>query len=116
MKPQFGAMAAATAIPFVIIGGAYLAFTYFSSGGWRGKEMHKVHKRSVSLAALHGGRMALQRLVDYQEARADTQRLNSAQCELKVLLEQESLDFPRMQVRLTFPPLFFFFFFSYYYY
>ncbi|PON43751.1 Transmembrane protein [Trema orientale] len=97
MKPKYGALAAATTIPFILIGGAYLAFAYFNRGSWRRKPNPRVRKRSVSMAALHGGRIALQRLVDYQEARADTQKLNAAEYELNDLLQQEYIDFPRMQ-------------------
>ena len=58
-------------------------------------------KRSASLALLHGGGMALQRLVEYHEARADASKLDLADCEFKLLFSQdhERLDFRELTVR-----------------
>ena len=98
MKTKYGAMAA-TSIPFIIIGGTYLALAYLNRTGWRRRrEKPRVLKKSMALGALHGGKLALQRLVDYQEARADDRKLSSVECELKVLLEEDSPDFVKLQV------------------
>ncbi|XP_024030941.1 uncharacterized protein LOC21404515 [Morus notabilis] len=96
VKTRYGVVAA-TAIPLIIIGGAYIVSAYLNRGWGRRKGQARVNKRSVSLAALHGGKLALERLVDYQEARADANVLKTALCELKVLFEEEPLDFLKLQ-------------------
>ncbi|XP_062094974.1 uncharacterized protein LOC133800888 [Humulus lupulus] len=93
---------AVVARPLAIIGGAYLAFAYLHSGGWWKERTPRVRKRSVTLATLQGGEMALQRLKDYQEARANAQNLDGIEKTLKKLLlssenELQELDFPSMQ-------------------
>ncbi|PON43750.1 Tetratricopeptide-like helical domain containing protein [Trema orientale] len=70
----------AKAAPLVLLGaGAFAAYT-----SWRKKP--PVLKRSTSLALLHGDEMALQRLVEFHESRADTHRLDSADCEFRLAL------------------------------
>ncbi|PON72621.1 Transmembrane protein [Parasponia andersonii] len=70
----------AKAAPLVVFGaGAFAAYT-----SWRKKP--PVLKRSTSLALLHGDEMALQRLVEFHESRADTHRLDSADYEFTLAL------------------------------
>ncbi|PON57514.1 Transmembrane protein [Trema orientale] len=87
---KYVAVMVAKAAPLVLIGaGAFAAYT-----SWRKKP--SLLKRSTSLALLHGGEMALQRLVEFHEARADAYRLDSADCEFRValaLLAREKPDF-----------------------
>ncbi|KAF4386051.1 hypothetical protein G4B88_031186 [Cannabis sativa] len=88
--------------PMAILGGTYLAFAYLHSGGWWKERMPRVCKRSITLAALHGGEMALRRLKDYQEARTDAQNLDGAENTLQNLLflnnNHDQLDFPSIQI------------------
>ncbi|PON72622.1 Transmembrane protein [Parasponia andersonii] len=89
-KIKYVAVMVAKAAPLVLIGAG--AFAAYSS--WRKKP--SLLKRSTSLALLHGGEMALQRLVEFHEARADAYRLDSADCEFRValaLLAREKPDF-----------------------
>ncbi|KAF2305423.1 hypothetical protein GH714_005153 [Hevea brasiliensis] len=51
----------------------------------------------MSMGALHGGKLAMERLTDYHQARADAASLNAAESELKVLLEEEQPDFKKLQ-------------------
>ncbi|KAL5577234.1 hypothetical protein UlMin_018933 [Ulmus minor] len=96
VKTNYGTLAAA-AIPLVVIAGAYAAFTFLNR--WRGNKKNRVLKRSVSLSVLHGGKQALERLLDYQKARSDfSDTLGTAECHLKTLLEDSPhLDFKLLQ-------------------
>lgn len=60
--------------------------------------------RSVSMAALHGGKTTLQRIMESHEARIDPAGLENAVMELRNLLEKEPLSFNTLQVGvLSFP-------------
>lgn len=90
---------AASATPLIVFGSVFVAVAYLSRA-WRSKK-HKarVLKRSMSLGALHGGRLALQRLIEYQEARANAETLEIAECELKTaLVDSEYPNFHKLQV------------------
>ena len=94
-KIKYAAVMVAKVLPFILVGaGAFAAFT-----SWR-KKKSPLFKRSTSLALLHGGEMALQRLVEYHVARANEQRLASAECELRVAFnyDKEKLDFRELTV------------------
>ncbi|XP_010110970.2 uncharacterized protein LOC21404514 [Morus notabilis] len=80
------------AVPFVVfIGVGAYALTLWRKNS---KVRPPLFKRSTSLALLHGGDVALQRLIDYHEARADLHKLDPAECELTVLLkDHERPDF-----------------------
>lgn len=93
MTTRYGA----AVIPFVIIGGALIAFTYLNSKRRRNVKP-RVLKRSVSLAAIHGGKLALQRLIEYHEARADATKLDISTSEFTDLIERQRPDFLELQV------------------
>ncbi|XP_030480876.2 uncharacterized protein LOC115697857 isoform X4 [Cannabis sativa] len=99
-KSRYGVLAVATAVPLAILGGgAYLAFTYFNSGDWLWRRKKaRIRERSVALAILQGGEFALQRLVDFEQARSNTTRTFAAiECLLDVLLEREYVDLPMIK-------------------
>ena len=54
--------------------------------------------RSMSMAALHGGKVALQRIMDSQKARVDPAGLENAARTFQSLLDQEPLSFNMLQV------------------
>lgn len=58
-----------------------------------------VFSRSMSIGALHGGQLAIQRLVEYHDARANRSSLQSAETALDSLLSDEFPDFKKLQVR-----------------
>ncbi|KAM6552118.1 hypothetical protein CsatB_001926 [Cannabis sativa] len=99
-KSRYGVLAVATAVPLAILGGgAYLAFTYFNSGDWLWRRKKaRIRERSVALAILQGGEFALQRLVDFEQARSNTtQTFAAIECLLDVLLEREYVDLPMIK-------------------
>ncbi|XP_010504915.1 PREDICTED: uncharacterized protein LOC104781845 [Camelina sativa] len=53
--------------------------------------------RSVSVGAIRGGKLALQRLLDLHSYRADTSSLANAEIEFEALLSQEHPDFGMLQ-------------------
>ncbi|XP_062094711.1 uncharacterized protein LOC133800699 [Humulus lupulus] len=81
----------AKAVPFVIFGAA--AFAVITS--WKAKKT-PIYKRSTSLALLHGGELALKRLVEYHEARVDVNKLGSADCELKLKILDKMPNFSEL--------------------
>lgn len=54
--------------------------------------------RSVSMGAIRGGKLALQRLLDLHSYRADTSSLANAEIEFEALLSKEKPDFGLLQV------------------
>lgn len=56
------------------------------------------YSRSQSLGALHGGKMAVQRILEAQHARVDPSVLQGAERELTDLLAKMPLDFFKLQV------------------
>ncbi|KAJ9135871.1 hypothetical protein P3X46_032997 [Hevea brasiliensis] len=93
-KTNYGAVAA-IATPIVIIAGTCVVF-YYAKHVFKSKN-DGVFARSMSMGALHGGKLAMERLTDYHQARADAASLNAAESELKVLLEEEQPDFKKLQ-------------------
>lgn len=81
-----------------------LTLAYKNRKKWGHKEAapaaRPVLHRSVSMATLHGGKVALQRLMDSQEARIDQPALENAARTLKSLLNEEQLSFNLLQVSL----------------
>lgn len=63
----------------------------------RGTKRGTFH-RSITLGALHGGRLAMQRILDAQHARVDASVLDGAEAQLSHLLGVKPLDFIRLQV------------------
>ncbi|KDP37974.1 hypothetical protein JCGZ_04617 [Jatropha curcas] len=88
---------AAIATSIVIIASTYIACRFAKRACDKGKRKEKVFKRSVSVGALHGGKLAMERLIHYQHARADAASLNAAESELKALLLEEKPDFNKLQ-------------------
>ncbi|MCD7448099.1 hypothetical protein HAX54_038193 [Datura stramonium] len=74
--------------------GCYL-IVVFSGHLW--KKRKRVLTRSMSIGVLHGGELALQRLVDYHEAKANFPLLNSSETELDALLNVERPHFKELQ-------------------
>ncbi|GAV79439.1 hypothetical protein CFOL_v3_22904 [Cephalotus follicularis] len=90
VKTKYGALAMTTT-PIIIIGGIYMAWTY-KRQAWRRK---KSPTRSMSLAVIHGGKLALDRLVHYPEVSTD------AISDLQVELGKEHPDFKKLQVTIA---------------
>ncbi|XXG67701.1 hypothetical protein AAC387_Pa06g0980 [Persea americana] len=68
----------------------------------KGKESDQPNKRktfhrSLTIGALHGGRLAMKRILDAQHARVDASVLDGAQAQLNLLLHQKPLDFIGLQ-------------------
>lgn len=81
-----------------------LAMAYKNRKKWGPKKaaaaQRPVLHRSLSLATLHGGKVALQRIMDSQEARVDQTALENAARTFKSLLNEEQLSFNELQVCL----------------
>ncbi|KAJ4703861.1 Transmembrane protein [Melia azedarach] len=75
----------------------YVAWAYTSRAWRKHTKIHGVLTRSVSVGVLHGGKLALERLIDYHQARADEKSLQATEIELKDLLRQEHPDFKKLQ-------------------
>ncbi|KAK8913650.1 hypothetical protein KSP39_PZI023499 [Platanthera zijinensis] len=58
----------------------------FGAGDAAGSSIRTVLQRSISLGVLHGGHVALQRIIDSQEARLDDEILENAEAEFDRLL------------------------------
>lgn len=71
-------------------------------------EGHRVLTRSMSVGALHGGKLALERVIEYHNARANAALLEAAEIELKDLLTEKHPDFKKLQVKLFYLDTFFF--------
>ncbi|KAK0578608.1 hypothetical protein LWI29_013135 [Acer saccharum] len=100
INTKYGAMAAATVTPVVIFGSIYIACAYTSRARKKRAEASKVRgvlTRSVSIGVLHGGKMALERLVDYHHARADATLLEDALDNLNKLIQEERPPFKELQ-------------------
>lgn len=95
MTTKYGAMASAVFASIVVAG------VYFVRVGTRRKQEPPKLMRSMSIAVLHGGQLALKRLVEYHEARADKcAQLDQAECDLKShLLNKKHPDYKKLQVR-----------------
>lgn len=63
----------------------------------RGRDQ-KTFSRSVSMGAIRGGKLALQRLLDLHSYRVDTSSLVNAEIEFESLLSKETPDFGLLQV------------------
>jgi hypothetical protein len=94
-KTKYGAIAA-TVTPIIIAAGAYVAWSYAS----RAMKQQRILSRSVSVGCLHGGKLALQRLIDYHQARADPEISDGAENELNTLLRDKHPDFWKLRVCL----------------
>ncbi|CAI0545092.1 unnamed protein product [Linum tenue] len=96
-----GAIAAAAGSPLLIAGTICIAWAY----GHRAWRMRKeppavaapVFTRSISLGALHGGRVALERLLDYHTIRADAAALEAAEDELRAQIVEPKPHFKKLQ-------------------
>lgn len=83
---------------------ACYVLVYFSGRLWKKKKNRKLKKvltRSMSIGVLHGGGVALQRLIDYHKAKANFLSLNSAETELDGLLNEDRPNFKKLQVSNT---------------
>ncbi|XP_062018158.1 uncharacterized protein LOC133734545 [Rosa rugosa] len=80
MTTKYGAMASA------VFASIFVAGIYFVRGRSRRKEDPPRLMRSMSMAVLHGGYLALKRLLEYHEARADKFALNQVECDFKTHL------------------------------
>jgi hypothetical protein len=100
-KGKYRAMvAAAAATPIVIFAGILIAQAFaIRARERRHKKIQRFPSKSVSVGALHGGKLAWQRLVDYHAAQMDAESLHAAETELKNLLEEEQPDLDKLQVR-----------------
>ena len=87
---------AATATPIIIFAGIYIAWGYASRSLKRNRQ---VFTRSMSIGVIHGGKPALQRLIDFHKARLDAKIPNKAVKKLKYTLITEKPDFFHLKVR-----------------
>lgn len=87
---------AATATPIIIFAGIYIAWGYASRSLKRNRH---VFTRSMSIGVIHGGKPALQRLIDFHKARLDAKIPNKAVKKLKYTLVKEKPDFFHLKVR-----------------
>lgn len=114
MTTKYGAMVSAV-FASILVAGVY----FVRERSWRRKEEPPKFMRSMSMAVLHGGKLALKRLLEYHEARADKEALYQVECDLKAhLFTKKRPDYKKLQVWhlivyivhiMTFPFLFFFF-------
>nr|TKS06645.1 hypothetical protein D5086_0000121080 [Populus alba] len=82
----------------VIFASVYIGWAYAKrSCKKQKKKVHRVFTRSMSVGVLHGGKLALERVIDYHRARADEASLKAAEKELKDLLIEEHPDFVKLQ-------------------
>lgn len=94
MTTKYGAMASAVFASIVVAG------VYFVRVSTRRKQEPPKLMRSMSMAVLHGGHLALKRLVEYHEARADKcAQLDQAESDLKNFLSEKHPDYKKLQVR-----------------
>ncbi|XP_059440419.1 uncharacterized protein LOC132172873 [Corylus avellana] len=91
-KTKYGAIAA-TVTPIIIAAGAYVAWSYAS----RARKRQRVLSRSMSVGYLHSGKLALQRLMNYHQARAEPEILDGAENELNTLLQDKHPDFWKLR-------------------
>ncbi|GMJ14197.1 hypothetical protein like AT2G34530 [Hibiscus trionum] len=86
--------------PFIIVGGICIGFGWkYVSGAWN-KRVDRTRNlpRSMSMAAIHGGKLALDRLVGYQNIRAEqpTQDVDDIN-RLETLVQNEQPNFKEIQ-------------------
>ncbi|KAL6282633.1 hypothetical protein ACE6H2_013562 [Prunus campanulata] len=93
VKTKYGAMAT------VVFASIYVVGAYISRARKMSKEEDQGPQltRSMSIAVLHGGQLALQRLFEYHEARADKSSVEVAECELKTHLAEQHPDYKKLQ-------------------
>uniref|UniRef100_A0A6N2KF80 Uncharacterized protein n=1 Tax=Salix viminalis TaxID=40686 RepID=A0A6N2KF80_SALVM len=94
VKNKYGEMAATITVIFASV---YIGWAYAKRGCVRKKKARAVLTRSMSLGALHGGKLALERMVDYHRAREDEASLEAAEIQLRDLLAEEHPDFKNLQ-------------------
>ncbi|EOY27705.1 hypothetical protein QUC31_012639 [Theobroma cacao] len=86
---------AVAATPIIILGGICIGFGWrYVRRAWKSKQNHV---RSVSLAALQGGKLALDRLVDYQKYRGKATETDVDIKELETQLGKEHSNFKELQ-------------------
>lgn len=100
MTTKYGAMASAV-FASIVVAGVYFVRVSNSRkqepSNRRKQEPPKL-MRSMSMAVLHGGHLALKRLVEYHEARADNcALLDQAECDLKHILSLEHPNYQKLQ-------------------
>ncbi|KAG5247127.1 Transmembrane protein [Salix suchowensis] len=94
---KYGAMAATAT---VILTGIYIGWAYTKRSSKKPKKkVRRVLTRSMSVGVLHGGKRALDRVVDYHRARADEASLEAAERQFKDLLKEALPDFVLLQHR-----------------
>ncbi|XVE51611.1 hypothetical protein DITRI_Ditri02bG0055600 [Diplodiscus trichospermus] len=93
---------AVKATPFIIIGGICIGFGWrFMSRSMNRKQRYNL-PRSMTLAALHGGKPVLERLVDYHNHRGKaTDKADVDIQELETLLGKEQPPFRELQLVLS---------------
>ncbi|XVF87170.1 hypothetical protein PTKIN_Ptkin18bG0097500 [Pterospermum kingtungense] len=85
------------AAPFIIIGGICIGFGWkYVSRVWKGKPEDKF-PRSMFVAALHGGKPALERLIDYRNFQGKATDINVDIKELEAQLGNEQPRFNELQ-------------------
>ncbi|KAG6642154.1 hypothetical protein CIPAW_09G123500 [Carya illinoinensis] len=86
------------ATPFVTFAGIFMGYWAFTNLHRKGKpKIERLPTRSMAVGALHGGKLALQRLVDYHETHDNAASLHNAETELEDLLKDEQPDLMQLQ-------------------
>lgn len=89
---------AVTATPFIILGGICIGLGWrYVSRAWNRKPKPKL-ARSMAFSALHGGKLAFERLVDYHNFGGKSTNTDADMKKLEELLADEHPRFKEIQV------------------
>ncbi|XP_019169027.1 PREDICTED: uncharacterized protein LOC109164925 [Ipomoea nil] len=98
---QIGNLSSIGLVAAVLLGAAAYYYYYYivvtADKKNNGRHRQLVFSRSMSVGALHGGQFAIQRLVEYHDARANRASLQSAEDALDSLLNEDRPDFKKLQ-------------------
>ena len=102
IQTKYGTTAGATASS-VIISGIGLMLIYAYTQRKKEKKTQRVFTRSMSIGALHGGRIAMKRMLQYHKMRANQEIQHHYLETLENMTNTDTPDFPHIQVKhLTF--------------
>ncbi|KAA3478490.1 PIK-related kinase, FAT [Gossypium australe] len=98
-ESNYRTIAIVATTPFIVIGGICIGWKYVSRAWNNKKTDHRRQQkipRSISMAAIHGGKLALDRLVNYGKQQPTTQSDDDVE-QLKTLLENEQPNYKELQ-------------------
>ncbi|XP_022146501.1 uncharacterized protein LOC111015701 [Momordica charantia] len=96
IQTKYGTSAAAAASS-VIISGIGLVLIYVYTQRKREKNDRRVFMRSMSIGALHGGKLAMKRLLQYQKMRATEKNQDQVLEKLEKMIKDCAPDFAKLQ-------------------